>query len=440
MIVTGLHLTNVRGLEKAPFSFRPGMNLLVGVNGAGKSTALDALRVLLSRVVQGLTSAKVATESFERDDRTFGRDFLSARLVGEVGGTPYAYLIHRTFEDAAPDESRTGQVRGQTHATPDRAEWVAAEPGAPSSLADVRKATKAWGGVPLAVYFGPARSVIVRERSDSGPYSRALQSRPLRLREFAEWWRQTEASIADYEKDKRTDEADRRRRLLASLEASVEAFLAGRYSNLRAEGKDATLRLDRDGMTLDVAQLSDGERGVLALVLDLTRRLALANPDLDDPATEGQAIVLIDEIDLHLHPGWQREIVSRLQTTFPRCQFICTTHSPHAISEVHPDGVQYLVHDGDEIEVVKRSQSYGLDANWILEFLMGAPVEPPEVTELYKEVENTLDQDDSNRFVRARGILEKLRAKVGSDSGKLARMEGSILALEALADEDDPEE
>ena len=437
MIVTELHLANVRGLEKAPFSFQPGMNLLVGVNGAGKSTALDALRVLLSRVVQGLSSAKVAPEGFERSDRMDGRDFLSARLVGEIGETPFAYLIHRTFEETAADTSQTGQVRGQTHDTPDRAEWVAAEPGAPSDRVAVRRAAKAWGGVPLAVYFGPARSVIERERGDSGAYSRALRSRPLRLREFAEWWRRTEVLISEYEAEERTEEAQRRRLLLDSLEVGVGAFLAGRYRNLRAVGTDATLVLDRGEMTLDISQLSDGERGVLALVLDLTRRLALANPTLDDPAREGQAVVLIDEIDLHLHPGWQREIVSRLQQAFPRCQFICTTHSPHAISEVHPNGVQYLVRDGDNVGVVKRPQSYGLDANWILEFLMDTPPEPEVTKELHEQIEAALDEDD---FATARRLLDELKEKVGGDSGRIARLEGSLFALEALADEDDPEE
>ena len=74
------------------------------------------------------------------------------------------------------------------------------------------------------------------------------------------------------------------------------------------------------GETLDLSQLSDGERSFLAMTCDLGRRLALANPQLDDPL-RGAGVVLIDELELHLHPIWQRQIIHNLTTTFPRCQF-----------------------------------------------------------------------------------------------------------------------
>lgn len=70
------------------------------------------------------------------------------------------------------------------------------------------------------------------------------------------------------------------------------------------------------------------------MVLDLTRRLAQANPHLPDPAAETEAVVLIDEIDLHLHPGWQREVIHNLTAAFPKCQFIGTTHSPFVIQSL----------------------------------------------------------------------------------------------------------
>ena len=97
-----------------------------------------------------------------------------------------------------------------------------------------------------------------------------------------------------------------------------------------------------DSTTIPVRQLSDGERGILAFVLDLTRRFAQANPNFTDPASEAEAIVLIDEIDLHLHPKWQRQIIHNLTTTFPCCQFIATTHSPQVVASVEPDQVHLL--------------------------------------------------------------------------------------------------
>jgi predicted ATP-binding protein involved in virulence len=95
------------------------------------------------------------------------------------------------------------------------------------------------------------------------------------------------------------------------------------------------LLVTKDGMLLDARQLSDGERGLLALVLDLAKRLSQANPGLSDPVKLGEAVVLIDELDLHLHPKWQRTIVERLTKVFPRCQFIATT-LPQIVAAVEP--------------------------------------------------------------------------------------------------------
>jgi predicted ATP-binding protein involved in virulence len=84
--------------------------------------------------------------------------------------------------------------------------------------------------------------------------------------------------------------------------------------------------------------LSDGEKCLLAMVGDLARRLAIANPDYPD-ALQGEAIVLIDEIELHLHPSWQRNIIPALKRTFPKCQFIITTHSPQVLSYIQPKNI-----------------------------------------------------------------------------------------------------
>jgi len=84
---------------------------------------------------------------------------------------------------------------------------------------------------------------------------------------------------------------------------------------------------------LNINQLSSGEKTLLALVADLVRRLAIANPHRKNPLL-GNGVVLIDEVDLHLHPGWQRTVIPQLQKTFPNCQFITTTHSPLILSLV----------------------------------------------------------------------------------------------------------
>ncbi len=89
--------------------------------------------------------------------------------------------------------------------------------------------------------------------------------------------------------------------------------------------------IDKHGETLNVSQLSQGEKSLMTLVGDIARRLAMMNPSLASPL-EGDGIVLIDEVDLHLHPKWQRSLLERLTTTFPGCQFVVTTHSPLVVS------------------------------------------------------------------------------------------------------------
>ena len=135
---------------------------------------------------------------------------------------------------------------------------------------------------------------------------------------------------------------------------------------------------------LDVLQLSDGEKCTLALFGDIARRLAIANPSLDDPL-QGDGVVLIDELELHMHTSWQRKVISMLKKTFPNIQFIITTHSPQILGEVdHDFNVYALSRNGSDIQVVQTTGMFGMDSNSILEdkmetannlYKMGMPLE-----------------------------------------------------------------
>ena len=99
---------------------------------------------------------------------------------------------------------------------------------------------------------------------------------------------------------------------------------------------------------LQIDQLSDGQRAVLALAADLAWRMALGNPHLEDPLSS-EAIVLIDEVELHLHPSWQQRILNDLQRTFRNAQFIVTTHSPQVLTTVEPKHIVELAREGGRI-------------------------------------------------------------------------------------------
>ena len=194
-----------------------------------------------------------------------------------------------------------------------------------AGMKETRAALSALKGAnrpPLAVYFSPKRQLPGQPRSlpEAKPlersiaYSRALHDREVELREFMYWFSIQEQLGAANE--------PRRLRVLNSLR-NVVTELVPEFENLRVQKQPRLgFVVDKYGEPLYLHQLSDGERGLLALVFDLTRRLAIANPDCDDPIASGVALVLIDEIELHLHPKWQRDVIKRLLNIFKSCQFV----------------------------------------------------------------------------------------------------------------------
>ena len=161
-------------------------------------------------------------------------------------------------------------------------------------------------------------------------------------------------------------------------------------------------------------QLSDGERGVLALVLDLARRLSQTSSGGSDPLAETEAIVLIDEIDLHLHPTWQRQIVRNLTSAFPRCQFIATTHSPLVIGEVEHSRIQ-IIADG---QVYSPPQSFGMDSSRVLEEIMEVDPRAQEVQELLSRISAKVG---SQHFDEARQLVTSLGELVGHNDPEVTR-------------------
>ena len=150
-------------------------------------------------------------------------------------------------------------------------------------------------------------------------------------------------------------------------------------------------------------------------MLDLTRRLAQANPHLDDPAAEAEAVVLIDEIDLHLHPKWQRHIVHNLHEAFPHCQLIATTHSPQVIGEVEHERIQ-IIADG---QVYSPSHSYGVDSSRVLEEVMDSEPRTKAVKELLAKISQAIGKQ---RYEHARGLLARLVEQLGETDPEVTRL------------------
>lgn len=135
---------------------------------------------------------------------------------------------------------------------------------------------------------------------------------------------------------------------IQNVARAIEKFVP-EYSNLRinrSERGTAQMLVDKHGQEFDIGQLSDGEKNMIALIGDIARRLTIGNPNSEDPLKES-GVVLIDEIDLHLHPKWQRIVAGKITEVFPNCQFIITSHSPQVISHIKPESVFVLRNDSD---------------------------------------------------------------------------------------------
>jgi predicted ATP-binding protein involved in virulence len=266
--------------------------------------------------------------------------------------------------------------------------------------------------LPLVVFYSTSRSVISASRSkgksvggQAAGYAEALLARSWNIEQFADWIRVQDAMTAERENAGRH---------VAAMKAAATRFLP-ECTDLRAgQVKGASLTVTKAGLELDVRQLSDGERGVLGVALDLARRLSQIHPDAEDPLKEGQAVVLIDEIDLHLHPKWQRQIIHNLEATFPRCQFIATTHSPQVIGEVSPDGIQ-IVANG---QVYSPTHSFGVDSSRVLEEIMDAPPRSSEVQALLDQTSKSIAD---KKLGEATALIAKLAAKLGEDDAEVIR-------------------
>jgi hypothetical protein len=291
------------------------------------------------------------------------------------------------------------------------------------------RALKARPYQPLCIYFSPRRQLPGRPKSLPKPapfeprsaYQFALEDRDVNLREFMHWFRWQELQA-------RQGEAHARR-MRATLREVVTRFVP-EFTDLRIEDKP-TLRflVEKNDIPLVLNQLSDGERGLLAVIFDITRRLAIANPALDDPIAAGEAIILIDEVELHLHPGWQRQVLRRFTETFKNCQFIVTTHSPQVLGEVTSRCIRYLLHEDDKIISWTPPRAFGLDSSRVLEELMDVKARNAEIDNALGELFQAIDDED---FAAAEQRIETLQATLGENDPELTRARALMAFLKGV--------
>lgn len=414
MRVDQLGLKNFRGIRELTLNLRPSLTVLVGVNGTGKTTLLDALALTLASIPMRLTSETEAAPQLTVYDFYRGEDTVSSRLHLTIDEKQYSLWLSAQRLLSKVD-TKVSDVNVSFFTSELRA----------------RLRKNAMTGVPLALYFPVDRAVLdIPDRSPSPPpfdqfsaYENALSNNSNSFRAFYEWFRAQE----DLENERRVADPSYRDPQLEAVRRAVSSLLE-KYGNLRVERQPLRMVIEKDGEKLAVNQLSDGEKCLLALAGDLARRLALANPGSENPLS-CSAVVLIDEVELHLHPRWQRRVLPALLRTFPRCQFVVTTHSPQVLSEVPSEDIVLLVRRDGDIQATGVQSSFGRDSNWILETIMEVDERP---TEIKQRIERCFALIDEGRLEEARREKASLDELLGTDDPELLRADLLLRRKESL--------
>ncbi len=421
------------------------VTVLVGNNGAGKTTILKSIATSLSWLVARIRTEKGSGSHLAEADIRNGASS-GLIFIGIADESPARSGLPNA------DPKKTLFAWGIARTRLGRKSSVHSSLESASLLADhyrTQLTTNDKTSLPLIAYYPVERSVLeiplkIRTKhtfDQLDGYDNAL-NRGVDFRRFFEWFREREDSenetgvsdtalaeiSAKFGKD--SDiwktlsqlKASSRDRQLTAVRSAIAAFMPG-FSNLRVQRKPRLhMAIDKGGMTLNVSQLSQGEKSMMALVGDIARRLAMMNQALDNPL-EGDGIVLIDEVDLHLHPKWQRSLIRQLSETFPNCQFVLTTHSPLVISDAK-DVLCYVLNDG---ELQERNGLYGLDANQVLLEVMDTDVRNSEVQQRLNQLLKHIHNGDLNE---AKGIFDALSNELPESHLELAKAALLIRKLE----------
>lgn len=395
--IDSIRFVNYKKFIKSDVSFDPSLTVLSGKNGTGKSSVLAGVSLILSWIIARLRNDKGVGSYISKLD--VNNNAVNGCIIGSMFGN----------EVSIPSKAKAGFAKEFTFNIASIREYVTDKR---KKLAEHRDTTC----VPVFAYYGVKRAVLdmpLRTRhkdySIFDAYDKCLDG-VANFRGFFTWFRACE----DWENQQTVRTGQRVEHPgLRAFRHAMERFMP-EYRDIYIERHPLGMMLDKNGVRLNAQQLSDGEKIYLALIGDLCHRLSLANPT-GDPLL-GEGIVLIDEIDLHLHPQWQSEIATALTRTFPNIQFIISTHSPHVINSVPTSSLRLVDADG---LVSTAPYGYGMPSEVILGDIMRLTNDvPQEIVDILAGFNAALQDNDTQE---AMAQLMALQAAV-PDHPELPRM------------------
>jgi len=447
MRIEKLNLKNFRGFEELEIDFpskeqEGGLAVFIGVNGSGKTSVLRAISHFFRFFIEELYSLeeierreKYDSVHTERqtlfEDVNKGKDFFENKITFNLLETNFISEIKikefsSSYKSVPPINRIVGEFEYPQYSSDFKREY------GKEGIEQLKKLRKKLRNKPkIAVFYNVNRfvadepSLRAKDITQINPidaFSNSFSAN-ISFDDFFEWFRNTE----DYESEniRFNNEPQFRLKSLEAIRNTLATFLP-KYSFPRVKRQPAErLVLQGNGYKLSIANLSHGERLIFAIVGDLIRRLNIANPDLENPHL-GEGIVMIDEIEQHLHPAWQRTIIPNLRKTFPNIQFIVTTHSPQVLSNVPKENV-FILEDFKLVEITPPT--YGKDTNSILHDIFGVNARPDHARAIFKKLYDLID--DPAKEKEAAEMLKKLEGKYGKHDPDLI---DAKLSFEFLTD------
>lgn len=469
MRIDHLHLKNFRCFDKLSLELHPKMTVLVAPNGQGKSTILDAIKVALWPYVAGfdmgsttndVTSIQIDDVRRAQADEKVDAFSMEWRLPAEIKAIGRLDVLKLLF-DSETQVSTVSIDRENVRETVDVVDnlfpWqvvryrdsvkkgTRTKDVLPADLMNINAIARSLeqrifserdgppDDLPMLGYYGTGRlwaqKKLTSIHTEADPQS---QSRTFAYRDcldpvssykhFAVWFSRVHkaylhAQIRNLENHLSID-ANVANGLSAPFKAvqdAIDALLrahTGWYGlSYSAEHDELVLRHQDQGI-LKVSQLSDGIRNVLALVGDIAYRCYKLNAHLGAEAPKRtRGIVMIDEIDMHLHPGWQQTVLSDLSTAFPELQFIVTTHSPQVLTSMKRDNIRMVFRNAlNEWEAQAPVEEIkGVESTVALSDIMGVnPIPPVDeakwLVDYTDKIEDGTHEDKEGRALRAKLI------------------------------------
>ena len=459
-------LKNFRCFESLTLDLHPQLTVIVGNNGAGKTALLDGIATALTPVLTHLSSAN---QRLRQSGRGFkDADFRIESYSGRGGKTlwakaDFAQVMVETYDELRWDYWKPS---GITKGVEPPEKW--GETQLKDRLSAIYASYKTTHPLlfPIFAYYGVG-DIKVPERLRDAKLNYEHPTAALYdcldpgsdFREMLEWFDLEESSELRENKGQ-VDEEFTPFDSLSAVRAAVVGLL-GQYSNPHFNSKHKfMLTSQTDGAPMLVEQISQGYKRMLSIAMDFARRLAIANPQLahsDDYATElvqqaldqlrplgvmpdapfgealsmsAPAIMLVDEIDLHLHPSWQQRVLQDLMRTFPLTQFIVTTHSPQVLSTIRRENIRVLSDSSAEMPL---ASTYGQHSGDVMHSVMLVDPQPPiEEKQKIDRLTALVDQGLWGE-AEARSLLQQLAQTLGPENARLQQLRRSIQRQEALA-------